>query len=306
MQQFSGLPVDALAGPSIVTIGVFDGMHHGHQQFLQQLVAQAHAQQLLAVVVTFDPHPDSVVHPERSSGLLITPAERMQLMSACGIDAVFSVAFNSDVQAMSAADFMQWVTNATHMQSLWVGWDFALGRGREGTPARLAQVGAHMGFGVHTVARIHADTLAPSSSAIRQALQAGEITAVTHMLGRQFSYRGVVVKGDQRGRTIGFPTANLAIDSRIMLPKYGVYACIATFNGQYYPAVTNIGQRPTFNGVEPRIEAHLLDVTMDMYDQVMELALVAFIRPEQRFAGFAELVAQINADAQVARTLLLP
>lgn len=306
MQQFSGLPVDALVGPSIVTIGVFDGMHHGHQQFLQQLVAQAHAQQLLAVVVTFDPHPDSVVHPERASGLLITPTERIRLMAECGIDAVFSVAFNSDVQAMSAADFMQWVTNATHMQSLWVGWDFALGRGREGTPARLALVGTHLGFGVHTVARIHADTLAPSSSAIRQALQAGEITAVTHMLGRQFSYRGVVVKGDQRGRTIGFPTANLAIDSRIMLPKYGVYACIATFNGQYYPAVTNIGQRPTFNGVEPRIEAHLLDVTMDMYDQVMELALVAFIRPEQRFAGFAELVAQINADAQVARTLLLP
>ncbi|NBU63985.1 MAG: hypothetical protein EBS29_05720 [Chloroflexia bacterium] len=125
------------------------------------------------------------------------------------------------------------------------------------------------------------------------------------MLGRQFRYRGVVVKGDQRGRTIGFPTANLAIDLRIMLPKYGVYASIATFAGVQYPAVTNIGQRPTFNGVEPRIEAHLLDVTFDMYDQVMELALVAFIRPEQRFNGFAELVAQIKTDAQTARTILL-
>lgn len=305
MHQFSGLPVDALQGPSVVTIGVFDGMHHGHQQFLRQLVAHAHAHEMLAVVVTFDPHPDSVVHPERPSGLLIPPSERIRLMAECGIDAVFSVAFNSDVQSMSAAEFMQWVANATHINSLWVGWDFALGRGREGTPERLAQIGTQVGFRVHSVARIHADTLAPSSSAIRQALQAGDIAQVTHMLGRQFTYRGVVVKGDQRGRTIGFPTANLAIDNRIMLPKYGVYACIATFNGQQYPAVTNIGQRPTFNGVEPRIEAHLLDVAMDMYDQVMELALVAFIRPEQRFGGFAELVAQIKADAQVARSLLL-
>lgn len=306
MHQFSGLPAHALVGPSIVTIGVFDGIHHGHQQFLHQLVTHAHAQNALAVVVTFDPHPDSVVHPKRPSELLIPPAERIRLMAACGIDAVFSVAFNSDVQAMSAADFMQWVANATNITSLWVGWDFALGRGREGTPERLTQIGTSLGFSVHTVARIHTEHQAPSSSAIRRALQAGDIAQVNHMLGRQFTYHGVVVKGDQRGRTIGFPTANLAIDNRVMLPKYGVYACIATFNGQQYPAVTNIGQRPTFNGVEPRIEAHLLDVAMDMYDQEMELALVAFIRPEQRFSGFAELVAQITADAHVARTILVP
>jgi riboflavin kinase/FMN adenylyltransferase len=305
MQQFSGLPAHAITQSSIVTIGVFDGMHHGHQQFLRQLVAHAHAQNALAVVVTFDPHPDSVVHPERASGLLMPPAERIRLMAACGIDAVFSVAFNSDVQAMSAADFMQWVANATNITALWAGWDFALGRGREGTPERLAQIGSHSGFTVHTLPRIHADTLAPSSTAIRHALQAGEIGNVNSMLGRPFSYHGVVVKGDQRGRTIGFPTANLAIDQRLLLPKYGVYACIATFNGTQYPAVTNIGQRPTFNGVEPRIEAHLLDVTLDMYDAVMELALVEFIRPEQRFAGFAELVAQIKSDATTARTILL-
>lgn len=305
MYQFSGLPVDALNQPSIVTIGVFDGLHHGHQQFLQQLVAQAHAQQMLAVVVTFDPHPDSVIHPERPSELLIAPAERIRLMADCGIDAVFSVAFDSDVQAMSAADFMQWVVNATRITALWVGWDFALGRGRAGTPAQLSQIGTRLGFTVHTVARVHTDTLAPSSTAIRQALQVGDIAQVNRLLGRQFSYRGVVVRGEQRGRTIGFPTANLAIDDRIILPKYGVYACIATINGQPYPAVTNIGQRPTFNGVAPRIEAHLLDVVFDMYDLEMELALVAFIRPEQRFSGFAELVTQIKADVQVTRTLLM-
>lgn len=305
MQQFNGLPSHALPGPSIVTIGVFDGMHHGHQQFLRQLVAHAHAQKAQAAIVTFDPHPDSVVHPERTSELLIPPNERMRLMAECGVDAVFSVTFDRAVQSMTAAEFMQSVATATNITSLWVGWDFALGRGREGTPERLSEVGKTLGFTVHTVARIHADTVAPSSTAIRQALQAGDILKVNQMLGRKYMYRGVVVKGDQRGRTIGFPTANLAIDSRIMLPKYGVYACIATFNGQQFPAVTNIGQRPTFDGIEPRIEAHLLDVTMDMYDQEMDLALVAFIRPEQRFNGFAELVAQINADAQVARMILM-
>ena len=224
MTRYAGFPTSAISQASQVTIGVFDGMHRGHTAFLTALATQAHTAGHDAVVITFDPHPDTVVHPDRPVKLLMTPQDRLNHIEACGIDHVISVAFDQHIQAMSAADFMHHVVQATNVRTLWVGWDFALGRNREGTTHRLSEIGQTLGFATQVVPRLTDTQGEPSSSAIRAALLNGDMGHVNALLGHTHYYRGVVTLGDQRGRTIGFPTANMRIDDRVMLPKFGVYA----------------------------------------------------------------------------------
>ncbi len=304
MHRYSGLPALPTTSSAVVTIGVFDGMHTGHHSLLSQLAAHAHANQQRAVVVTFDPHPDSIVRPAQFQGLLQTPADRITMMAACGIDAVHSVAFDHDIQQWSAADFMAAVARSTQIRELWVGWDFALGRQREGNHDRLRAVGQALGYQLTVRPRHDTSDGAPSASAIRQALKEGAIIQANHLLGRRHSYHGPVVSGDKRGRTIGFPTANIHIDQRLILPRFGVYACIVTIAGVQYQAVTNIGVRPTFQGREPRIEAHLIDANVDVYDQLATIEFVDFIRPEQKFAGIDALIQQIRSDTETAKQRL--
>lgn len=299
MHRYSGLP--ALDNsPAVVTIGVFDGMHAGHQALLSALARHAHARQQRAVVVTFDPHPDAIVRPAQFLGLLQTPADRIAMMADCGIDAVHSVAFDQDIQQWSAADFMTAVARSTQLHELWVGWDFALGRHREGNHERLRAIGHTLGYEVTVRPRHDTNEGAPSASAIRQALKDGAIGLANQLLGRHHQYHGPVVSGDRRGRTIGFPTANIQIDPRLMLPRFGVYACLVTIAGVQYQAVTNIGVRPTFQGREPRIEAHLIGVNVDVYDQLATIEFVDFIRPEQKFTGIDALIQQIRNDTETA------
>ena len=303
MHRYSGLPI-LDSSPAVVTIGVFDGMHRGHQSLIRQLADHAHTQQLRAVVVTFDPHPDSIVRPIQFAGLLQTPADRISMMAACGIDAVHSVAFDHDIQQWSAADFMTAVARSTHVSELWVGWDFALGRQREGNHERLRDIGHILGYQLNVRPRHDTTDGAPSASVIRQALKDGAIVQANHLLGRRHAYHGPVVSGDRRGRTIGFPTANIQVDARVMLPRFGVYACVVTIAGTRYQAVTNIGVRPTFQGREPRIEAHLIDVNVDVYDQLATIEFVDFIRPEQKFNGIDALIQQIRNDTETAKQRL--
>lgn len=304
MTYHAGFPTRAISQASQVTIGVFDGMHQGHTAFLTALATQAHTAGQDAVVVTFDPHPDTVVHPDSPVKLLMTPSERIAKMHECGIDHVISIAFDKRIQSMSAAEFMEHVVQATATKTLWIGWDFALGRNREGTASRLQEIGHHLGFTTQVVPRVSDTFGEPSSSAIRTALSNGEIEQVTALLGRPHAYHGVVTLGDRRGRTIGFPTANISIDERLMLPKFGVYACIIEVGGMSHVAVTNIGLRPTFHGSTARIEAHILDFQRDIYAAHVRIALHAFIRAEQRFTGVQELVAQIQRDVAHTRLLL--
>lgn len=304
MTYHAGFPTTAISHASQVTIGVFDGMHRGHTAFLTALATQAHIAGQDAVVITFDPHPDTVVHPDSPVKLLMTPSERIAKIHECGIDHVISIAFDRQIQSMSAAEFMANVVHATATKTLWIGWDFALGRNREGTATRLQEIGNYLGFTTHVVPRVSDTFGEPSSSAIRTALSNGEIEQVTALLGRPHAYHGVVSLGDRRGRTIGFPTANISIDERLMLPKFGVYACIIDVGGASHVAVTNIGLRPTFHGSAARIEAHILDFQRDIYAAPVHIALHAFIRAEQRFAGIQELVAQIQRDVAHTRTLL--
>lgn len=303
MKLIAGFPAQEVAGPSTVTVGVFDGMHTGHTMFLRRMADAAHANGHRAVVVTFDPHPDILIHPDTYRGLLLTPHERYQRMAACGIDVVLTIAFDDDVRSMTAAEFMSRVCSVLQVKTVWVGWDFALGRGRDGTFQRLAEIGSSLGYTAVEIPQI-GETTPPSASFIRNALTQGDIAVATQALGRMHTYHGVVVHGDKRGRTIGFPTANISIDDRLLLPKYGVYATRVTIRDVLYQSVTNIGVRPTFGGEQPRIEAHLLDVTVDVYDAHAQVELVAFIRGEQRFAGLDALKAQISLDAEHARALL--
>jgi riboflavin kinase/FMN adenylyltransferase len=303
MTILAGFPAGALSEPCTITVGVFDGMHIGHQRFLSELATAAHTRGEQAVVVTFDPHPDSIVHPDRYRGLLLTPHERYERIHACGIDVVQTIAFTDEIRRRSAADFMAALCQVMPVRTVWIGWDFALGRDRDGTFSRLSMLGDQLGYQTLEFAKV-GGTRPVSASTIRDALAAGDIDTVTQALGRRHEYDGVVVHGDKRGRTIGFPTANISIDPRLLLPKFGVYATVVHIDGVTYPSVTNIGIRPTFGGVEPRVEAHLLDVTVDVYDRPARIELIAFLRGEQRFAGLDALIAQITADAAAARSQL--
>jgi riboflavin kinase/FMN adenylyltransferase len=303
MQIITGLPTTTHLTQAIATVGVFDGMHRGHRHLMHAIASYAHSLNRRAVVVTFDPHPDQLLRPDTFTGLLQTPAQRMIDMAQCGIDATYVVPFTDEIRQLSAADFMTRIQAASNLTELWVGWDFALGRGREGTVERLREIGTTLGFTVEQITRVQIDDTTPSATRIRAALKDGDVTLANAMLGYRHTYAGVVVTGDKRGRTIGFPTANLSIDSRIMLPKFGVYATILTVGAQRFASVTNIGMRPTFAGLQPRIEAHVLDQQLDLYDQHVTLELVDFVRPEQKFAGIEALIHQIHHDAQHTRTL---
>ena len=271
---------------------------------MQTLASHAHQLGRRAVVVTFDPHPDQLLRPDTFGGLLQTPAQRMIDMANCGIDEVHVVPFTDDIRQLSAGEFMERIKAATNISEFWVGWDFALGRGREGTVDRLREIGTIQGFTVEQIQRVHIDDTTPSATRIRTALRDGAVVLANTMLGYHHRYNGVVVTGDKRGRTIGFPTANISIDSRILLPKYGVYATFLTAGELRLPSVTNIGMRPTFAGLQPRIEAHVLHQQLDLYDQHVTLELIDFLRPEQKFDGLDALIRQIRLDAQKAHDVL--
>ncbi|MFZ9859314.1 MAG: bifunctional riboflavin kinase/FAD synthetase [Roseiflexaceae bacterium] len=303
MQIITGLPETAHTTNAIATVGVFDGMHRGHRHLMHALATRAQSQNKRAVVITFDPHPDQLLRPDSFAGLLQTPAQRMIDMTSCGIDETYVVPFTDEIRQLTAAEFMTRIKAASNLSELWVGWDFALGRGREGTVDRLRDIGNTHAFTVEQIQRIQIDTTTPSATRIRAALKDGDVALANSMLGYRHTYAGVVVTGDKRGRTIGFPTANLSIDSRIMLPKFGVYATILLVGDQRLASVTNIGMRPTFAGLQPRIEAHVLDQHLDLYDQHVTLELVDFVRPEQKFTSIESLIHQIEHDAQHTRML---
>jgi riboflavin kinase/FMN adenylyltransferase len=304
MNVVYGLPRPINELPTVLTIGVFDGLHRGHQQLLDGLVRRARALDCQSAVLTFDPHPDVVVRPERAQPLLTTVDERAEQLAALGVDLLAVIPFTRELMALGAHDFMLHVCDAVALRELWIGWDFALGRKREGDPRRLSQIGQELGYTVHMVERFNLGHEAISSTRIRSLLAEGDVTTAATLLGRPFSLRGEVVQGDRRGRTIGFPTANIAVDPQHMTPGNGVYVCRALLGDARYDAVTNIGVRPTFDGVSRRVEAYLLDFADDIYGQTLRLDFLHRLRGEQKFDGISALVAQITQDVAAARAWL--
>jgi riboflavin kinase / FMN adenylyltransferase len=312
MKHLTQLDGTHLDQPSIVTIGVFDGVHRGHQHLLHPLVERAHATGKLAVVLTLFPHPDIVIRGLTGRYYLTPPDYRADLLGDLGVDVVVTLPFNDEVRHIRAADFVRQLRDHLHMDSLWLTADFAMGYQREGNFEFLSKLGQEQGFEVERIdlladsANVSSSFMSAviSSSNIREALLAGQVEQAAQWLGRPYRISGTVIHGDHRGRTIGFPTANIDVWSEQVLPAYGVYACWVYLNGQRMMAVTNVGERPTFDGKDLRVEAHILDFDADIYGQTLAVDFVSRLRGEQKFDGFEALVAQIRADAQRGRELL--
>lgn len=309
MIHLSDLAQVTLDQPSIVTIGVFDGVHRGHQALLKQLVEQAQASNRLSVALTFHPHPDVYFGKVSGRYYLTTPEERARLIGALGVDYVITLPFDDALRIVRAADFVGRLRDHLKLEWLWIGTDFALGYQREGTPELLRTLGDEIGFSVRAIALIEGGGAAISSTQIRSALALGDVEAAAGLLGRPYSVRGLVVHGEARGRSIGFPTANIDIWREQIIPANGVYAGWAILGegeqAERYMAVTNVGLRPTFDGQGVTVETHLLDFDRDIYGQSLAFTFEKRLRAEQKFNGIGELIAQIGLDSAAGRDFLM-
>jgi len=296
--------------PALLTIGSFDGVHLGHQALIRGLVAEAHRRRLRAAVVTFFPHPAVVLRGRAPSFYINTPEEKAARLAELGVEVTITHPFDREVANLTAADFVKQLQTALNFKELWCGADFAFGHNREGTVAWLKAHGGEHGYDVRVIEPVILADKVISSSRVRQALADGNVAEAANCLGRPFQLNGVVVEGNRRGRTLGIPTANLQIWEERAYPARGVYACRAWVSGEQSEsinAVTNIGVRPTFEPeAKPTIEAHLLDFDRDLYRQTLYLDFIARLRPEQKFVGVSELVAQIRRDIEQARLALKP
>jgi riboflavin kinase / FMN adenylyltransferase len=288
--------------PCGVTIGVFDGVHRGHQHLISVLLERSRREGLATVALTFNPHPRTVLRPGTAVTYLTSLEERVELLHGQGLDSVGVLAFTSELAQLSAEDFLSLLVQELEMRLLVVGPDFALGRNRTGTIGVMREIGERLGFRVEVAPLLAEADEKVGSSAIRQALAAGDVKRVGRLLGRPFSLRGPVVAGDRRGRTLGFPTANIAIGLDRALPAYGIYVTRAYVRESAYESCTSIGIRPTFD-VEPRpvVETFILDFDEDIYGREMQIDLLHRLRGEERFASAEELIAQMEKDVRDTR-----
>jgi riboflavin kinase/FMN adenylyltransferase len=293
----------ATSRKACVAIGVFDGVHLGHQQVIRQTVADAAQHEALAVVVTFDRHPNSVVAPARVPSLIYSLPQKLRAIETLGVDAIWLIHFDETFSRRTGEEFVRGLArDFGHLHSVCVGSEFTFGHKRSGNVELLRQLGQEMKFTVHGLAAVALDGSTVSSTRIREAIARGELDAASQMLGRSYAIAGNVVKGDQLGRTLGFPTANLDV-AGLVLPPQGVYAAHAHAQGRTLRAAVNIGVRPTLAGATPvpRVEAHLLDFDGDLYGTELELAFVAKLREERKFSSLEALKEQISRDVVMAR-----
>jgi len=289
---------------SVVTLGNFDGVHLGHRELFRRLVKISRQLNCPAVVYTFSPHPLKFLAPDRAPLLLNTPAEKQRLIAASHVDYLIETPFTADFATMSPEQFVADILLAKlRIKALVVGYDYAFGKGRRGDAQFLKECGQQNGFAVEVLQPVGADGLPYSSTRIRALVAAGEVSEVVRLLGRQYNLEGRVVPGEQRGRKLGFPTANLESDKEL-LPAPGVYAVKVRYGQQEYGGVVNLGQRPTFGGDTATIEVHLLDFSGQLYGEDLRLYFVERLRGEQRFADVAELIAAISTDVLQARQIL--
>jgi riboflavin kinase / FMN adenylyltransferase len=302
MRILRGLPsFPAELAPSVAALGAFDGIHLAHVKVLRTTVERARALGASAVACTYDPHPAAVLHPERAPAPIATPEENLDRMARQGLDATLVIPFTLDFSHMEAEAFVADVLVARlRVKEVVVGYNHTFGREARGTSALLQSLGARHGFATHVLPPLKVDGLTVSSSAVREALQEGDPAQARRFLGHPYAISGPVLRGAGRGRTLGFPTANLRPDRPVLLPP-GVYVARATFEGGTAGAVVNIGYRPTFGDNQYWIEAFLLDFSGDLYDRLLTLAFYQRLRPEMKFASVDRLKQQVMADIETAR-----
>lgn len=287
-----------------LTIGVFDGVHLGHEYLIGKLKEKAAENGLLSGVVTFHRHPRLVLSPESKITYLTRLEERIRLLEGHGVEHVVTLSFTPELSQLGPREFVSLLRGYLRMRVLVIGPDFALGRGREGGAPTLKALGEELGFLVEVLPPMVLQGEAVSSTAIRHALSRGDMMTVNELLGRRFTLAGPVSKGDERGKTLGFPTANLIPEPEQALPADGVYATRAFLSETVYNSVTNIGIRPTFGRSQRLVEVHLFDFQGELYGQELKIELVERLRGETRFSSADELKAQIARDVEQARALL--
>ena len=302
---YSDLP--ELSRGCVAALGNFDGVHRGHRAVIETACAFARTLDAPCAGAVFSPHPRQVFAPDAPPFLLMSDNQRVRALKAAGAEAVFHIPFSKAMAAMTPEVFVRDVlANGLGLKGVVTGADFCFGKDRAGDAAALKTLGETHGVAVKIAEAVNLDDASGkiSSTNVRNALREGDAKTAAALLDRPFAIEGEVSKGDQRGRLLGFPTANIALGDYLR-PKFGVYAVRAHLpSGQIVPGVANLGSRPTVEGTEARLEAHLFDFSGDLYGQVLEVELIDFIRAEQKFDGLDALKAQIATDSATARELL--
>ncbi len=288
---------------TVLTIGVFDGVHLGHQHLLQQLTQLAQPDYLPAVI-TFTNHPITVLRPGTQVRYITTPEQRTRLLKAQGIQLVVGLQFTLEDSRVTARDFAALLVETLGMKGLLMGPDSTVGHNRQGDINFLRQIGPQLGFWVEEVQPLVLDGSPVQSRRIREAIWCGDVAAGTRLLGRNFSLTGKVVLGDRRGRDLGFPTANLEIAPEVIIPGDGIYATWAIIDGVRHPSATSIGVRPTFGPGERLVEAYVMDFDADLYDKHLCVEFVRKLRDQENFSTVEALVDQINRDVADCRLVL--
>jgi len=289
---------------TFLTVGIFDGVHAGHCHLVKRLNQRAQEKGLLSGVVTFNPHPQSVLQPHSRLPWLISLDDRIKYLRGLGVDLVLVLSFTPEVARLDAREFVVLLKKYLKMSGLIIGPDFALGKGRGGDANLLAALGQEMEFSTEITPPFRVEGEIVSSSLIRQTLTQGDIIKVEKLMGRYFTLRARVISTDKRGQTLGFPTANLNVRSGQALPNRGVYGTITCVNNNRFASATNIGVRPTFGGGGETVETHLLDYQGDLYGKELKVKFVRKLRDEKRFASPEELKIQIKRDVEKVRILI--
>ncbi|GJQ34464.1 MAG: bifunctional riboflavin kinase/FAD synthetase [Anaerolineales bacterium] len=290
---------------SYLTVGVFDGVHRGHREIIHKLVRDAHMNNAPAVVLTFEPHPASVL-TGREIRCLTTSDERADLLFSLGVDTVITQRFTPDLSAVPAHEYMSRLKSHLGLSHLLVGYDFALGRGREGNAPRLTEIGLELGYTVEVVPALGDESGVISSTEIRKLVSIGDMAEAAKLLGYRYRMGGEVIHGEGRGKKLNFPTANIDYPKQKAIPPNGIYACWARLGDERYMAATNIGLNPTFTPERkiPSLEAYLLDFDRDIYGEILTLEFVARLRDEIRYTNVEALIEQIHEDVKQTRVLL--
>jgi len=298
-----GLPGDR---GTVATVGTFDGVHRGHWTVLQEIRRRAEATGRRSVLVTFDPHPLRIVRPEHAPLNLTTPVEKKEILAESGLDWAVFVSFTEALSRYEPARFVREVlVDRLGVEELVIGYDHGFGRGRSGDADTLRAIGAELGFGVSVVSPVNVTGASVSSSRIRQAVALGHVEEAEDCLGRPYSLRGVVVRGDGRGRGLGFPTANLMVrGGEKLIPAPGIYAVRGVTRSGTYPGALHLGPRPTFRGSPPTVELHVLDFEGDLYGESIRVDFIRYLREVRPFSSVAALVAQMQEDVGRARACL--
>jgi len=290
---------------SWLTIGVFDGVHRGHREIIKKLVHDAHANGSPAVVLTFHPHPASVL-TGREIQCLTTPDERAEILGSLGVDVIITQRFTPDLSAVPAHEYMSRLKASLGLSRLLIGYDFALGKGREGNAPRLTEIGKGLDYSVEIIPAVSDESGVISSTAIRKLISTGNIAEASNLLGYPYPMGGLVMHGAGRGKQINFPTANIDYPAQKAIPTNGIYACWAVLGDERFMAATNIGFNPTFTPerTTPSLEAYLLDFDRDIYDQYLKVEFVARLRDEVRYNSVEALINQIHDDVNQTRAIL--